>query len=69
MDSQKASFLKYSAHRYLHAIMSHLIMGRGDSTGVVMKMDLFMLYSVIKHYPINMAHITEELIACQGQNL
>lgn len=58
------SFLLNLAHRYLHAIMNRSIMGNRDSTDAVIIMDLFMLYSMIERYPVNMAHIVVKSIAC-----
>ena len=43
-------------------------MGRGDYTGVVMRMDRYMMYSMMARYQINLGNIAAELTARQWQN-
>ena len=54
------------AYRYIQALLSRSIGGRSDSTGVVTRTDLLMLYSIVERYPIHLGHLFATLIAHQG---
>jgi len=53
----KATCLTRSAHRYIHAVMSRSISGRGDSTGVLNRQELLYLHSMVRRKPLHLGHI------------
>ena len=57
------------AYRYIQALLSRSIGGRSDSTGVVTRTDLLMLYSIVEHYPIHLGHLFGVLLAHQGTSI
>ena len=65
-NSKKASQMSNPAYRYIQALLSRSIGGRSDSTGVVTRTDLLMLYSIVERYPIHLGHLFATLIAHQG---
>ena len=56
-NSKKASQTSNPAYRYIQVLLSRSIGGRSDSTGVVTRTDLLMLYSIVEHYPIHVGHL------------
>ncbi|WP_375706372.1 hypothetical protein, partial [Bartonella sp. CL2QHWL] len=64
--SKKASQIKSHAHRYIHALLARGVGGRSDSTGVVSRADLLMMYSILERYPIHLGHLFAELISHQA---
>ena len=48
--------------RYIHALLNKMIAGSIDSMAVVTHMDLYMMHSIMAHYPINLGHVLTELI-------
>ena len=60
--------LHHPAYRYVHALLSRTIVGHGDSMGAVTHLDLYMMYNMITHYPINLGYILVELVARYGQH-
>lgn len=67
-DSRKASLLINPAHRYIHALMSISLMGWADSTGVMLCMDLLIMYYMIHHHSLNLGHVVAKCIARYNQN-
>ena len=65
-DSKRASLLKNPAHRYIHALLTRTIAGRADSTSVVTRSDLLLLYSIVERLPIHLGYIMADLISHQG---
>ncbi len=60
--ASQASCLVRPAHRYLHAIFSRSVSGRGDSTGVLSRQELLYLYSMVQGVPIHLGHIVADYI-------
>lgn len=49
----KSTHLRNPALRYLHRFMAHSIFGRGDSTGVVNRNELFMMWAMMTKTAVN----------------
>jgi len=58
----KASCLTHTAHRYVHAILSRSVSGRGDSTGVLSRHELLYLHSMVQRVPLHHGHIVAEYL-------
>lgn len=43
----KKSLLSYPSYKYIHVILSRLLTGHGDSTGVLSRLDLLYLHPMI----------------------
>ena len=67
-DSRKASHIQYPTHYYIHSLLSRMIAEWGNSLRVMMRLDFYMMHSIIASYPINMGHVVAELIARHGQS-
>lgn len=52
----KASTLGCHAFRYLHAVVSWMLTGRGDNTGVLNLRDLYFLWSMVARGSIHIGH-------------
>ena len=65
----KGSSLTRHAHRYIHAILSRSITGRGDGTGALSRTDLLYLYSMTQGVPLHLGHVVADFFRHQSQYL
>lgn len=52
--TRKTSHLKNPVHKYIHALISHTIWRRKDSTMVVTKSYLYVMYGIVQQYPVHL---------------
>ncbi|WP_375645352.1 hypothetical protein, partial [Bartonella sp. CL5QHWL] len=63
----KATSLSLPSNRYIHAILTRSVSGRGDSTGLLNRQDLLYLYSMVKNVPLHLGYVLAEYLRHQGQ--
>lgn len=65
--SAKASWIQNPCFRYAHKGLAYTMFGRGDSTGVVTKRELYLLHAMIYDVPVNVAAFVADHLTPMGK--
>lgn len=65
----KASLLSRLSHKYIHSILSKLMIGCGDNTGLLSRLDLLYPHSMSKREPLYLGHVVANYLGYQSQYL
>src|SRR3954463_12863071 len=63
----KASWIQNPCFRFAQKGLAFTLFGRGDSTGVATKRELYLLYAIVNKEPVNVAAFVADHLGTMGR--